>query len=58
MTKPIQIMPRLNLTVEERAALIAALDMASKDQRLSPETRVERASQAMQMRRIQARRVQ
>ncbi|HUE65612.1 MAG TPA: hypothetical protein VMO78_14660 [Rhizomicrobium sp.] len=50
-------MPRLNLTVEERAKLIAGLNMASKDKRLAPETRIERARQAMQMRRIQAKRV-
>jgi hypothetical protein len=33
------------------------LDMASKDQRLAPEARIERARMASQMRRIQARRV-
>ena len=50
-------MPRLNLTVEERARLIAALDKGSKDQRPAPETRIERARMAMQIRHIQARRV-
>jgi hypothetical protein len=56
MTKPIQIMPRPNLTIEERARLIVAVEKASKDARLSPETRVERARLAKQLRTIQARR--
>ena len=45
------------LSIPERAKLIALLDKASKGLRLAPETRVERARQAMQMRRMQARRV-
>jgi hypothetical protein len=34
-------MPRLNLTVEERARLIAAMEKASRDMRLTKTLRVE-----------------
>ena len=58
MTIPkIKPMPRLNLTVPERAKMIAAMDKGSKDQRLTKELRIESAQMATQLRRIQARRV-
>ena len=45
------------LTPEERARLIAGLEKAAKDPRLSPEARALSAKRAAQMRKIQARRV-
>lgn len=45
------------LSIGKRAKLIAAMDLASKDMRLSAADRMERARTATQLRTIQAKRV-
>lgn len=49
---------RSQLTVEERAELIATLEKATMDERLAIEIRKQRRLRASQLRRIQYRRVQ
>jgi len=54
-TKPTKPIPRTILTVEEGAKLIALMEKASKDMRLTKDLRLEATQGVLVLRRIQAR---